>query len=287
MLRFTLLALFLLTAIACSAPAWAGVNSGADEAFAQEASQVLAANEVELVHLRAEIGFLQERLESNHADEALLLLDDESIREALQERAEAELADAQMADAYLDQHPRRVGSQARVAAAKEAAERGARDAMETRTLQAEVLEAQQTALLEALEQRGLDPDPAALELALHQGIAEFAVARIGLQVEVDRYRELREAGDDARLVLALPEEVGQPARHLSRQLTAARLEDARQSQVYGDKHPSKVESAAKVERIGDQLASALDLAVRTEVTRLKLLWAGQQALEERLGQLER
>ena len=215
------------------------------------------------------------------------MLDDSLIREALLERAEAELADAQMAEAYLDQHPRRVGSLARVAAAGEAVDRGAREAMETREMRVEMLEAHQAALLEALEQRGQEPDTTALEAALHQGIAELAVARVGLQVEVDRYRELREAGDDTRLVLALPEEVGQPARHLSRQLTAARTEDMRQSQAYGDRHPSKEESAGKVERIGEQLASALDLAVRTEVTRLKLLWAQQQALEERLDQLER
>ena len=279
--------LAVLSAAVLGAPAPAHASRAADEAFAAEASQVLASNEAELVRLRAEIGFLSERLESSHAAEALLLLDDSLIREALLERAEAELADAQMAEAYLDQHPRRVGSLARVAAAGEAVDRGAREAMETREMRVEMLEAHQAALLEALEQRGQEPDTTALEAALHQGIAEPAVARVGLQVEVDRYRELREAGDDTRLVLALPEEVGQPARHLSRQLTAARTEDMRQSQAYGDRHPSKEESAGKVERIGEQLASALDLAVRTEVTRLKLLWAQQQALEERLDQLER
>lgn len=279
--------LAVLSAAVLAAPAPARASRAADEAFAAEASQVLASNEAELVRLRAEIGFLSERLESSHAAEALLLLDDTLIREALLERAEAELADAQMADVYLDQHPRRVGSSARVAAAGEAVDRGAREAMEAREMRAEMLEAHQTALLDALEQRGQEPDVKALERALHEGLAELAVARVGLQVEVDRYRELREAGDDARLVLALPEEVGQPARHLSRQLTAARTEDMRQSEAYGDRHPSKVESAGKAERIGEQLASALDLAVRTEVTRLKLLWAQQQALEARLDQLER
>ncbi len=179
-----------------------------------------------------------------------------------------------------------MGSLARVEAARQGVERNARWAMEAMDVREEMLDAQQAALVAALEERGLAPDLGALEAQLHRGIAGLEADRIVLQVEVDRYRELREGGQDERLVLALPEGVARPARHLSRQLMAALAEDARHSQSYGDKHPTRVDAAATIARLQEQLDASLDLAVRTEVTRLKLLWAQQQALEERLARFE-
>ncbi|MDP7111589.1 MAG: hypothetical protein QGH45_06490 [Myxococcota bacterium] len=176
-------ALFLLLALMLFLRS-AQASRAADEALAAEISEVLAANETELLALRARLAFLRDKMESNHPDEALLLLDDEAV-----------------------------------------------------------IEARQSALLGALDERGLAPDMKALEGELYRGIASLEADRIVLQVEVDRYRELRDAGDDERLVLALPDGVVRPARHLARQLAAAVAEDARNAQTYGTKHPTRVAAA--------------------------------------------
>jgi hypothetical protein len=266
-------------------PRPARASRAADEALAAEISAVMAANETELLAVQARLTFLRDRMESSHPDEALGLLDDEAVSEALVERIEAELADARLGEAYLDQHPRRVGSLARIEAARQEVERSARWSMEAMEVQVEMLVARQTALLGAMDERGLEPDMQALEGELHRGIASFEATRIMLQVEVDRYRELRDAAATERLVLALPDGVARPARHLARQLSAAAMEDVRNAQTYGDKHPTRVDAAAAITRLEEQLDAGLDLAVRTEVTRLKLVWAQQQALQERLEQL--
>ena len=277
--------ILLLAPLLLLLPRPAQASRAADEALAAEISEVLAANETELLALRARLAFLRDKMESNHPDEALLLLDDEAVFEALVERVEAELADARLGEAYLDQHPRRVGSLARVEAGRQEVERSARWGMESLAVREEMLEARQTALLGALEERGLAPDMEALEGELYRGIASLEADRIVLQVEVDRYRELRDVGDDERLVLAHPDGVVRPTRHLARQLAAAVAEDARNAQTYGNKHPTRVDAAAAIASLEEQLDASLDLAVRTEVTRLKLVWAQQQAHQDRLEQL--
>lgn len=271
--------------LALGAPAAARGSSPLDVAFAAEASRSLAETEVERIRLGEEISFLKDRIESEHREDVLLLLDDDGVLAALIERAEARLADARVGTQYLEQHPRRVGSRARVAAVEGALEQLAWTALEGREMHAAVLDAQAAALTAALAERSLSADPRALEVALVGALVEVEVERIGLQVEVDRYRELREQGQLSQLRLLLPPRVAAPTHHLTRELNAAHLDEARHSIAYGDEHPSRVDARQSVQLIEDALGESMARAVGAEVTRLKLLWAEQQALQRRLDEV--
>ena len=259
----------------------APAQSRADQVFAAVANEKLATRSAEHVRLVAELGFVQELLEGDRRDEGLLLLDDEELRESLLERSEAMLADAELELAYLDKHPLREGSSARIAAAEQAVDRNAEAILRARTTWADVLAAQRDAVAGALAGRGFGVDAPMQRAALELALAEADVERIQQQAAVDRYRETVDRGDGNSIVRTLPERSIFIARHLTRQLNNPRARP--KAAADGGSHPSRADADVVEQNLASSRDAAVALAVAAEAARAEMLQAVAVALDAHLA----
>jgi len=271
----------LCLALVLAQPAASLAQSRANEVFATVANEQLAARNAEHVRSMAELRFIQGLLEGDRRDEGLLLLDDEELRESLLERSEATLADAELALAYLEQHPLREGSSARIAAAEKAVTRNADAILRSRTTWAEVQASQRDAVAGALTGRGLAVDPEVQRAALTLALAEADVEQIQQQAAVDRYREVVAQGDSNSVVRTLPERSIFLARHMTRQLNNPRA----RSRGGNDRtsHPSKADPDSVEKSLTASRDAAVELAVAAEAARVEMLQAVAVAMR---GMLE-
>lgn len=189
-------------------------------------------------------------------------------------RAVASAADADLATVYLEQHPLRVGSVARVSAAEQAVERFVVSVVRGRQAVIEVLDAERTALRGALEAQGHVPDPEALRVVLLRLDAELEVEHIGQRAATHHYRVMLERADVPGLLGALPERVAFLAQCTSRLLNNPRAA----SLVYGEKHPSRVQQREAAEQLDVTLDEQLTTAIAAEEARIELGEAIQESL---------
>lgn len=256
-------------------------QSRADQVFATVANEKMATRTAEHIRLTAELVFIRELLAGDRRDQGLLLLDDEELRESLLERSEAKLADAELAAVYLDKHPLREGSQARIEAAERAVERNAEAILRARTTWAEVQAAQRDAVAGALSGRGLTVDAPAQRAALDLALAEADVERIQQQAAVDRYRETVDQGDSNSIVRTLPDRSVFIARHLTRQLNNPRARP--QASAEGGNHPSRADADEVEKNLEASRDAAVELAVAAEAARAEMLQVVADALSARLA----
>jgi hypothetical protein len=244
--------------------------------FAAMANEKLAARDVQ--HLRgvAELAFIEALLASERREVALLLLDDEDLRDCLVERAEAVAADRDLAATYLDQHPLRMGSMARVSASEQAVEHLVASAVRGRQAMVEVLDAERGALRGAIEAQGGAPDPEVRRGALLRLDAELEVEHIGQRAATNHYRVMLEQSDVPGLLGALPERVRFLAQRTSRLLNNPRAA----SLVYGENHPSRIQQKEAAEQLQVALDEQLTTAIAAEEARIELGEAVQAAVTE-------
>lgn len=260
-------------------PPLTATGEDANPVFAALANEKWAARSAEHARTLAELAFLEQLLASDRRDVALLLLDSDDIRDCLVEKAEAEAADAELSSVYLDKHPLRVGSVARIAAADQAVAHFVESELRGRQALAEVLEAERGALQGALVARGGAADPAARDLALRRLHAELDVDRIQQEAAAGRYRVMLEQGDSAGLLGCMPERVTFLAQRTARRLNNPRTEDAR----YGESHPSRAQQKEFRQQLEAVLLQQLELAIAAEEARIELDVAVRDALAAALG----
>ncbi len=268
-----MVALGILVA-ALGLPPVPAAGQDANPMFAALANEKWAARTAEHARVLAELAFLEGVLASDRRSVALLLLDSEDIRDCLVEKAEAEAADAELAAVYLDKHPLRVGSVARIAAATQAIDHFVESELRGRQALAEVLEAERAALRGALEARGGAADPAARTQALMRLQAEMDVDRIEHEAAAGRYRAMLEQGDTAGLLGSMPEQATFLARRTSRRLNNPRTEDER----YGENHPTRVQQKEFRELLETTLRQQLETAIAAQEAQVELDAAVREAL---------
>lgn len=267
---------FLIVAMGMPVASRAGQTD--NPMFTSLANEKWAARDAEHVRVRAELAFLEALLGSERRGVALWLLDSEDMEDCLVEKAEAEAADAELAAVYLDQHPLRVGSQARIAAAEKAVSHFAEAILRGREALAEVLDAERNALRGALVARGAAPDPAVRRTALLRQHAELEVERLQQQAAVIRYREMLAKADTAGLLGALPDRGTFLAQRTSRRLHNPRSGSA----TRGEAPPSRVQQREAQEQLEAVLMTQLEQAIAAEEARIELDEAVQEALAEAL-----
>lgn len=260
--------------VAAASPTNPARGQTPNPAFAAMANEKLAARDVEHLRAVAELAFIEPLLASDRREVALLLLDDADLRDCLVERAEASAADADLATVYLEQHPLRMGSTARLSAAEQAVERFVVSAVRGRQAMAEVLDAERAALRGALEAQGHAPDPEVLRAALRRLDAQLEVDHIGQRAATHHYRVMLELADVPGLLGALPERVTFLAQRTSRLLNNPRAA----SLVYGEKHPSRVQQREAAEQLEVALDEQLTTAIAAEEARIELGEAVQAAV---------
>jgi hypothetical protein len=254
-----------------------------DDAFTDLASTALAEREAERIRLQAEVAFVSGLMVAGAGEPGMLLLDDGELRDALLERTEAGLADAELALVYLETHPLREGSQARIRAAQTAVDRGADTVLQSRLTWVEVLTSQRDAVLEALATRGLTIEPQALELALQQALAEAQLDRIQQEAAVAHYRDLVERGDTDNLLRLLPERSSFEARYLSRLARGSRSGRGNRGRGSSSDRTARSDPRAAQGLYGEALTDAVNLALATEEARVQMLRAVETALHEQLS----
>ncbi len=272
------LVLSCLSMILLGTAAGPAAGQAPNPVFAAMANEKLAARDADHLRAVAEVAFLEGLLASERRDVALLLLDDEDLRDCLVERAEAAATDAELATTYLEQHPLRVGSMARVSAADQALEHFAVSAVRGRRALAEVLDAERAALRGALEIQGLAIDLDAHRAALQRLDAELEVEGIGQRAVTGHYRALLEQSDVAGLLGALPERVTFLAVQTSRRLRNPRADSLR----YGENHPAMVQQREARAQLEGALDEQLENAIAAEEARIEMGEAVQAAVAEAL-----
>ncbi len=278
MIRLLLLTTLLLPGLArAQSPAY-------DTAFTDRASTEIATREAERVRLEAEVGFLSGLMIAGAIEPAMLLLDDEELRDALLERTEAGLADAELALVYAESHPLREGSMARMRAADNGVERTAQTVLDSRMTWLEVLTSQRDAVLKALAERGLTIAPHAMDLALQQALADAQLERLQAEAVVAHYRDLLDRGDVDNLLRLLPESTSFQAVYLARVGRGGRGGRGDRGRSSSDRTARNDPKAAQ-ELNARALATSLYQALEAEEARVQMQRAVETALSAQIEQL--